>query len=295
MAPNSFHQRVYPLLLTLVAAGLFSLWNWFSAPSWTPGAWLVWPQHRLALPWLQAECFCLSWQSPSVSWAVPGPLGLLAHFSLKRHSFSLWKTGFGYGHVCPAVFKMDNQQGPTISKLPNFSPHSHLLPHSVSSCSSTSFPKLFLNGPLSHCGGRGASHMDSCSHAPHPSDYRFQGSFSWESLDTLVENSHWPEFKTSTPASSGAWLLPCSKFQFLYLKYVQTMVLMIKVKWANSKSSAWNTVALHECSSPYSHGHPHFHPHPHGLRTEQMLSEYLLNSKWRDANFPLDLLIRTFQ
>lgn len=32
-------------------------------------------------------------------------------------------------------------------------------------------------------------------------------------------------------------------------------------------------------SSPDTCGQPHFHPHPHGLRTEQMLSEYLLNSQ----------------
>ena len=122
--------------------------------------------------------------------SCPRAPGILAHFSLKRHSFSLWKTGFGNGQVCPAVFKMDNQQGPAISKLPNFSPHSHLLPHSVSSCSSTSFPKLFLNGPLSHCGGRGAFSYGLMFPRTPPIRLQVSGIFLLGVTDTLVENSH---------------------------------------------------------------------------------------------------------
>ena len=104
------------------------------------------------------------------------------------------------------------------------------------------------------------------------------------SLRDLSPGGHWTQ-RLRTPAdlslkqhhlpALGSGYFPALSFSFFTYKMGKQWELQLRL----NELIVSPAPSMNACSSPYSYGQPHFHPHPHGLRAEQMLSEYLLNSQ----------------
>lgn len=106
------------------------------------------------------------------------------------------------------------------------------------------------------------------------------------SFRDLSPGSHW----TQTPAhlrlkhhhlpALGSGYFPAPSFSFFTYKMGKQWELQLRLnELIVSPAPETLQPSMNARSSPDTCGQPHFHPHPHGLRTEQMLSEYLLNSQ----------------